>query len=318
MANACTLLQKYKPHFELLENSVPRLCKAQYRNQHYGRERLWEERKGIPNSVVFSQVACTMLENGTYLLLLSDKKIKEKQQVGLKFPNFQWLSSSGGGYLLTTEWGENTVHTMILKIPGDFITEWISSLGSTVNSEWVRYELTSSGSWSVGTANWGCRPATVGRKKGADLGTLGGSLGLLRSWKTERWKQMSGVVFWPWPTLCGHRQNEYSWKRKMEAIVRSGILTLAHVLWAQREWIQLKDRKMAVIIRRDVLTLVHVLWAQREWIQLIWEMMAVVSTCYATETIMWTQTWIHICTDRCMCTQTHASTHKETYPQKLT
>ena len=38
MATARTLQQKYKPHFELPENSVLRLHKAQYRNRHYSRE----------------------------------------------------------------------------------------------------------------------------------------------------------------------------------------------------------------------------------------------------------------------------------------
>ena len=38
-ANTHTLQQKCKPHFELPENSVPRLHKVQYRNQHYGSER---------------------------------------------------------------------------------------------------------------------------------------------------------------------------------------------------------------------------------------------------------------------------------------
>ena len=40
MANARTLQQIYKPHFELLENPVLKLHKAQHRNQHYGIERL--------------------------------------------------------------------------------------------------------------------------------------------------------------------------------------------------------------------------------------------------------------------------------------
>ena len=40
MANACTLQQIYKPQFELLENSVLKLHKAQHGNQHYGNESL--------------------------------------------------------------------------------------------------------------------------------------------------------------------------------------------------------------------------------------------------------------------------------------
>ena len=40
MANARTLQQKYKPHFELPENLVPGLYKAQYTNWTYGSERL--------------------------------------------------------------------------------------------------------------------------------------------------------------------------------------------------------------------------------------------------------------------------------------
>ena len=39
MANACILQYKYKPCFELPENSVLRLHKVQYRNLHYGSER---------------------------------------------------------------------------------------------------------------------------------------------------------------------------------------------------------------------------------------------------------------------------------------
>ena len=39
IANTHTLQWKYKPHFKLPKNSVPRLCKAQYRNWHYGSER---------------------------------------------------------------------------------------------------------------------------------------------------------------------------------------------------------------------------------------------------------------------------------------
>ena len=39
MVNACTLQWKYKPCFELPENSVLRLHKVQYRNLHYGNER---------------------------------------------------------------------------------------------------------------------------------------------------------------------------------------------------------------------------------------------------------------------------------------
>ena len=38
MANAHILQLKHKPHFELPENSVPRLCKVLYRNRHYGSE----------------------------------------------------------------------------------------------------------------------------------------------------------------------------------------------------------------------------------------------------------------------------------------
>ena len=41
MADAYTLQQKYKPRFKLPENSVLRLHKVQYRNQHYSSERLW-------------------------------------------------------------------------------------------------------------------------------------------------------------------------------------------------------------------------------------------------------------------------------------
>ena len=40
MVNARTLQQKYKPHLELPENSVPGLYKAQYTNWTYGSERL--------------------------------------------------------------------------------------------------------------------------------------------------------------------------------------------------------------------------------------------------------------------------------------
>ena len=45
-------------------------------------------------------------------------KIKEKQQAGIEFQIF-WLLPSSVGYILQLNVGKNTVHTMILKIPGD-------------------------------------------------------------------------------------------------------------------------------------------------------------------------------------------------------
>ena len=42
MVNARTLQQKYKPSIELPENSLPRLHKAQYRNQRRTSETLWD------------------------------------------------------------------------------------------------------------------------------------------------------------------------------------------------------------------------------------------------------------------------------------
>ena len=50
MTNACTLLQKYKPRFELPKNWVPRLPKAQYRNWHYGSEKLWDLHTCLPKN----------------------------------------------------------------------------------------------------------------------------------------------------------------------------------------------------------------------------------------------------------------------------
>ena len=206
---------------------------------------------------------------------------------------------------------------MILTIPGDFMTEWISSPGSTVNGECVRRELTSSGSWSVGKANWGCRPATVGRKKGADLGTLGGSFGLLRSWK-------------------------------MEAIIRCGVLTMAHILWAQRECSVGTERMNSAKRQKDRSN--HQVWrldpgprsvgtermntAKRQkdgsnrqaWCSdpgphsVGTERMNTADSgtdgscfymlCDRNNKIMWTQTWIHICTDICTKINLNYSTIK--------
>ena len=46
-------------------------------------------------------------------------KIKEKQQVGIEFPNVRRLLFSVGGVSLQLNVGKNTAHTTILKIPGD-------------------------------------------------------------------------------------------------------------------------------------------------------------------------------------------------------
>ena len=47
MAHAHTLQWKYKPRFELPENSVLRQHKAQHRNWHYGSEGLQDLRMDI-------------------------------------------------------------------------------------------------------------------------------------------------------------------------------------------------------------------------------------------------------------------------------
>ena len=53
-------------------------------------------------------------------LSLSLYKTKEKQQDGIKFPNFRRLPSSCFWFFfLQLNMGKNTVHTTILKIPGD-------------------------------------------------------------------------------------------------------------------------------------------------------------------------------------------------------
>ena len=73
MANACALQQKYKPHFELPENSVPRRHKAQYRNWHYGSVRLqdlhmchWKPRSGpgLENTTVHTEDSADCKERG--------------------------------------------------------------------------------------------------------------------------------------------------------------------------------------------------------------------------------------------------------------
>ena len=60
----------------------------------------------------------SVLWYGLYGYIYKTDKIKEKQQVGIEFPNFRRLPSSGVCFLQLNV-GKNTVHTTILKIPGD-------------------------------------------------------------------------------------------------------------------------------------------------------------------------------------------------------
>ena len=65
-----------------------------------------------------------------------------------------------------------------------------------------------------GHSKLGLQTSDGGQKEGSGLGHLGGLLGFVAQLKD----------------------------RKMEANVRHGVLTLAHIMWAQTEWIQLKEK----------------------------------------------------------------------------
>ena len=133
-----------------------------------------------------------------YLLLFD--KIKEKQ-VGLKFQNFQWPSSSGGLFVYNWMWGK-TVHTMDLfpRVHRE------RRMGPT----WTHLLWVLVG----GHGKLGLQTSDGGQEEGSGLGHLGGLLGLVAQLKDT----------------------------KMEANVRRGVLTLPHIMWAQTEWIQLKEK----------------------------------------------------------------------------
>ena len=90
----CLYLQwKYKPWFELPQDSVPRLHNAQYRNQHYGSERSWDlhmchwkpRTKHIPDWKINKPQNMSQNINGRVYLLIficwKFKHIKKNTQI---------------------------------------------------------------------------------------------------------------------------------------------------------------------------------------------------------------------------------------------